>query len=244
MSVDHSGPRSWRQRAWAGVLFCEPSALWLAAARRAADGPGRTSYDDGQPIDVAVDRSRNLVEPDGVRLHRVSRLDGAVLWNASPPRQRIEHAVVGLAARAHRDIDAVAHLADAVGARQTTAARLRAALDDHERIARRRFLESVIDDIGSGTCSTLEHGYLTLVERPHGLPTAQRQFRESINGPLFRDAAYLRFGGIVELDGRLSTRPSPRATATSNETSTSHSPTGSPSASAGARSSTGRARPP
>lgn len=201
--VDHTGQLSWIQRAWVGVLSCEPAALWLESARRAADGPGRTGHDDDRPIDVAIARDRHLREPDGVRLHRVSALERSVLWNASPPRQRIEHAVLSLAAAATRDIDAVAYLADALGARQTTAARLAEALDSYARIARRALLASLIADVACGTCSTLEHGYLTRVERPHGLPSAQRQFRDSANGPLYRDAYYEELGAIVELDGRL-----------------------------------------
>ena len=81
--------------------------------------------------------------------------------------------------------------------------RLQAALGDHARIARRRFLEGVLTDVTAGTCSTLEHGYLVRVERPHGLPAAQRQFRESVKGPLYRDAVYLDGAAVVELDGRL-----------------------------------------
>lgn len=201
--VNHTGPLSWIQRAWAATLYAAPAALCLATALRAADGPGRSAYDDGKPIDVAVDRHRHLVEPAGVRLHRVADLDRSVLWNTSPPRERVEYATIGLAARASRDVDAVAYVADAVGGRQTTADRLIAALADHPRVARRHFLASVLADVAGGTCSTLEHGYVTRVERPHGLPAAQRQFRESIKGPLYRDAVYLRGIAVVELDGRL-----------------------------------------
>lgn len=49
----------------------------------------------------------------------------------------------------------------------------------------------------------LEHGYLTRVERPHGLPRAGRQVRERTpGGPVIRDASYDDYGVIVELDGR------------------------------------------
>ena len=200
--VDHSGPLTWLQRAWAAVLSCAPAALCRESARRAADGPGRTSHDDGRPIHVAVDHSRTVTAPTGVRVHRVVDLDARTRWNASPPRERVEHAVLSLAATARREVDAVAFLADAVGARLTTGDRLLAALRDTSRIQRRRFLEGVIADVASGTCSTLEHGFLTRVERAHGLPTAARQVRESGKGTLFRDAVYEVFDLIVELDGR------------------------------------------
>ena len=135
--------------------------------------------------------------------HRLADLDSKVLWHTSPPRQRIEHAAVDLASLASRDIDAVAYLADAVRARLTTAERISEALASRSRIPRRDFLAAVIADVAAGTCSTLERGYLDRVERPHGLPRADRQVRESIKGPLYRDVVYVALDAIVELDGRL-----------------------------------------
>ena len=49
----------------------------------------------------------------------------------------------------------------------------------------------------------LEHGYLTLVERPHGLPAGRRQVRDSRHGPLYRDVVYGELDQVVELDGRM-----------------------------------------
>lgn len=201
--VDHTGPLTWRQRAWAAVLVCAPAALCHESARRAVDGPGRTAHDDGKAIHVAVRAGRVLDPPPGIAVHRIADLDDKVQWQASPPRQRIEQAVIDLAAEAPREIDAIGYLADAVGARQTTGARLADALASRSRIGRRRFLAAVIDDVAAGTCSALEHGYLARVERPHGLPVARRQLQESIKGPLYRDAVYEEFGAIVELDGRV-----------------------------------------
>ncbi len=201
--VDHTGPLTWVQRAWAAVLFCEPAALRDASARRAADGPGRALHDDGLPIEVAVDHRRTIQAPDTIAVQRIVGLHDKVLWNASPPRLRLEYAAIRLAARAPRDIDAVAQLADAVGSRLTTAGRLADALGSLTRVSRRSFLEEVIADVGAGTCSALEHGYLTRVERPHGLPGAERQFGDSAKGPIYRDAVYEAFSTIVELDGRL-----------------------------------------
>jgi hypothetical protein len=201
--VNHTGPLTWLQRAWAAVLVCQPAALALESAVRAADGPGRRDHDDGQPIHVAVEANRSPEPPAGVVAHRLADLDSKVLWHTSPPRQRIEHAAIDLASLAIREIDAVAHLADAVRARRTTAERLGVALATRSRIPRRAFLEAVIADVAAGTCSTLERGYLDRVERPHGLPRGQRQVRESRKGPLYRDVVYVALGAIIELDGRL-----------------------------------------
>lgn len=201
--VNHTGPLTWQQRAWAAVLVCAPAALCHESAKRAADGPGRTTHDDGKPIHVAVGSNRTPDPPPGVIVHRLADLDTKVHWNTSPPRQRVEEVAVDLAAKARRDIDAIAELCDVVRSRQTTPARLAAALDGRSRVARRRLLEAVVADVAAGTCSALEQGYLARVERPHGLPRAHRQFKESLKGPLYRDAVYSHFGAIVELDGRM-----------------------------------------
>jgi hypothetical protein len=97
----------------------------------------------------------------------------------------------------------VAVVADAVRSRCTTVAHLEDALARRSRIARRRFLGDVLADVRQGTCSVLEHGYLTRVERPHGLPTGRRQARESSRGTVYRDVTYDGLDRIVELDGRL-----------------------------------------
>ncbi|RYB94764.1 hypothetical protein EUA93_10635 [Nocardioides oleivorans] len=200
--VDHTGERTWLQRAWVGVLIAWPAALAADSAIRAEDGPGRSGRDDSR-IHVAVDRDRRVRLPRGYRLHRMSGLDEKVRWNASPPRVRIEEALVDLSSKARDDFAAISVLADAIQARRTTAARIRERLDDRARLPRRDFLRGVLRDIDRGTCSVLEHGYLTRVEAPHGIPVARRQLRDSSNGPLYRDVAYVDFDQLVELDGRL-----------------------------------------
>jgi hypothetical protein len=89
--VDHTGELSWLQRAWAAVLFSWPAALCHESAIRAAEGPGRRDRDDAV-VHVAVARSRNLVAPPGVRLHRSTGLLENVRWNLGPPRVRYEDA--------------------------------------------------------------------------------------------------------------------------------------------------------
>lgn len=78
--------------------------------------------------------------------------------------------VIDLAGRSGSDLDAVAVLARACGSRRTTSHQLRACLDARSRIARRAWLETVLDDVESGTRSVLEHGYQARVVRPHDLP--------------------------------------------------------------------------
>lgn len=200
--VNHTGELTWLQRAWAEVLNAWPAALSHRSAIRVAHRPTQFLGGSG-PIHVAVARTRSLDQPDGVRLHRVADLAAKVQWNQGVPRVRIEHAVLDVAAEARDEFEAISTLADAVQGRLTQTTRIQAALATRSRIARRDFLDGALADIGSGTCSVLEHGYLDRVERPHGLPRARRQLKESERGPLYRDADYEDYGVLVELDGRL-----------------------------------------
>ena len=133
--VDHTGPLTWPQRAWAGVLVAWPAALTHASAIQALDGGRRAPGDE--PIHVAVDRQRTFRAPPGVVAHRLADFDAKVLANARPPRVRTEQAALDVAAEAPDDARAVAGLADVVQARRTTAPRLLRALETRSRISRR-----------------------------------------------------------------------------------------------------------
>jgi hypothetical protein len=208
--VNHTGPLTWRQRAWAAVLACWPAALDGRSALRAHEGPGRAAARDDAPIEIVVAHGRRLVPPDGVRLRRSRRYDQAAQTNLSPPRLRYEETVLDLADRAADELDAIAILADACGGRRTTAARLGHHLDGLKRVRRRSWLAMILADASNGTCSVLEHRYLTDVERPHGLPRGLRQVLafDRAGRRMFRDVVYggkrpRRWRLIVELDGRL-----------------------------------------
>jgi hypothetical protein len=201
--LDHTGQPSWVQRAWAGVLFYQPAALGGLSALRAVTGPGWRRHPDHLPIEIVVDVSRTVQPVDGFRPRRRSGLDEHVLWNASPPRVRVEQAALDVASRTPSELDTVALLADVCQLRRTTAQRLIAALAEREQIVQRDWLGALLRDIADGTNSVLEHGYLRRVERAHALPRAERQ-RGSVTGPRrYRDATYTLYGLVVELDSRL-----------------------------------------
>ena len=202
MFVNHTGDLTWLQRAWVGVLLVWPAALAGDSALRATDGPGRTGRDESV-IHLAVDRDRHASVPTGYRLHRMSTFQDRVMWNTSPPRVRVDEALIDVAVRKPDDFGAVAVLADAIQARLTQPVRIRSALDARPRLPRREFLSDVLRDLERGTCSVLEHGYLTRVEQAHGLPAGLRQVRASRHGPLYRDVVYDQFDQLVELDGRM-----------------------------------------
>lgn len=200
--INHTGDPTWIQRAWAGVLYAWPAALSGDSALRVADGPGRTRSREGD-IRVAVAHHRKVVNRPGLVVERRRSFEGSVLWNLGPPRLRYEDAAIDVAAEANTDLDAIAALASACGGRRTTAARLATSVAARPRLARRGWIEAVLRDVAAGTCSVLEHGYLTRVERAHGLPSARRQLRAvTVSGTVYRDVE-LTDRLVVELDGRL-----------------------------------------
>lgn len=199
--VDHTGVPTWLQRAWAAVLACEPAALGQESALAAATEKGRREGHPG-PIQVVVESDRSLRGLPGVQITRRRDLSRRVLWQAAPPRLRPEDAALDLAAAAADELAAVAALTGVCGDRLTTSARLKAALEARCQLRRGRWMRQVISDIESGTHSVLEHAYLSLVERPHGLPRGHRQVRaEGAGGTVIRDVGY-PWPVVVELDGR------------------------------------------
>ncbi|WP_188113356.1 hypothetical protein [Nocardioides humilatus] len=204
--VNHTGSLTWRQSAWAAVLACWPAALDGWSAIRAHEGPGRQRPGNSDVIEVMVAHGRHPTPRAGVRVRQSRRFDDQVLWNLSPPRMHYDDTVLDLADRARRELDAIAVLADACGGRRTTAARLRSRMDLIPRLHRRRWLEQVLEDVAQGTCSVLEHRYLTHVERAHGLPRGDRQdpapaaARRGLRDVVYRGPGWTQ---VVELDGRL-----------------------------------------
>jgi hypothetical protein len=202
--LEHAGEPTWIQHAWAMVLHYEPAALTGQSALRAVAGPGWRRHSDDGPIHIAVDVSRTVRRVSGCRLDRMTSLKENVLWNASPPRVRPEVAGILVASATEGELGRIGVLADLCQSRRTSADRLVAALDSRSRVRGRDWLRAVLLDIRDGTCSVLEHGYLTRVERPHGLPVGIRQEGSATaQGVVLRDVLYREYDRYVELDGRL-----------------------------------------
>lgn len=204
--VDHTGPLTWEQRAWAAVLALWPAALAAGSALCVQRKGLPRSLTGGleDDIHVAVEHGRRVSAPDGVRVTRLRDYETAVSANLSPPRMRFEEAVLRAASERSTDDAAVAVLADACQSRRTSPSRLLGRLRELRRLPRRTLLFEVLDDVASGALSTLERRYLRDVERRHGLPRATRQLRETTgHGVVFRDVLYPKQAFLVELDGRL-----------------------------------------
>jgi len=211
--VNHTGVLTWRQRAWAAVLYAGAGAVLDGqSALRADAGPGWRGCRDEDPIRVAVDAGRTVRDTDGVQIRRVTGLANKVRRGASPPRLRVEEATLDLAMECHDDHDAFETLARPVRGRSTTAQRLLNTLETRSRAIRRVWLMDVLIDIRDGSCSVLEHGYLRLVERAHGLPPSRKQHHEARhNGRgAYRDVDYEDYTTVVELDGWVHDEPGQR----------------------------------
>lgn len=199
--VDHTGTPAFVQRAWAGILLYEGSALAHVTALRAIEGPG--SGRPEHPLHLVVDRDRRLSPPPGVVVHRCEQVRERVQWHTGPPRLRYEEAAIDVAASARSDFAALGELSRAVQSRRTTALRMLDSLARRSRVERRAWMREVLADVAEGTCSVLEHGYLNRIERAHGLTGARRQVVDRLSpGTVYRDVLY-RCGLVVELDGRL-----------------------------------------
>jgi hypothetical protein len=197
--VNHNGPLTWDQRAWAAV-----HAHWPAALARQSALPSPT--DDG-PIHVAIDRKRTVQSLPGVVAHRTPDLAGRVLWVRSPPRVSLEHAAIDVAATKSDLLARFRVFADAVQTRLTTAAAIAEVLKRRHAVPDREVLLELLDDLACGACSVLERDYL-LLERRHGLPTSasegtHRQRPAKVGeSRAYRDVDYQPYGVKIELDGR------------------------------------------
>ncbi|TNM50227.1 hypothetical protein FHP29_00755 [Nocardioides albidus] len=197
--VVHSGPLGRAQREWVAVLAAWPAALADTAA---------LPWETGAPITVAVEHGRKVKAPPGVRIQQVRHLADRLQPGVEPPRLQIEQAVVDAMARlvaAGDEPEAYALLARACfgRGRRATPDGIAAALRTRARVAGRRVIEGMVEDLRTGASSVLERGYLHLVERAHGLPRGRRQAASAATGRRTeQDVRYDAYGLIVEADGR------------------------------------------
>lgn len=197
--VGYSGPVEWETRLYAVCLATGPGSA--ICDRSALSFWGIEPVNHDAPITVAVDRSRYLVSPEGVRVIRRARLERVVHPARTPPVVRVEDAVLRVAASRASAPD-VGLVLDACRARATTATRLMRALDEMPTLPHRATLTRVLDDALDGLQSWLEHRYVRRVESAHGLPRAVRQQRDALEGhTVWRDGYYPDWRVALEIDG-------------------------------------------
>ena len=157
----------------------------------------------GRDIHVTVPHPQHRLAVKGIVIHRSSRRIAIRRQWRLPPRTMPEETVLDLAQSATSFDDVIALLARACQRRLTTPFLLSETMQDRARLRWRAEISRALGDVAAGVHSPLEYRYVRDVERPHGLPAADRQARADQNGhDIFRDALYRRYRLIVELDGR------------------------------------------
>ena len=196
---------------WRGASSSWSATVWAAVLRYApAAASGRTClalHDLAPPpslVEVVVAAGRRVSGEPGIRVQR-SRLFGEVaLLDHHPPRVRLEHATLEVAATISDERRLVALVTDVVRSRRTTSSRLAEELARRSRMPHRRLLAALLADAGAGVQSVLEQRYRTDVERAHGLPPGRRQAPGLIGDrSVYRDVEYLGGRLVIELDGRI-----------------------------------------
>jgi hypothetical protein len=201
--VNHTGPPTWNQLAWAAVLFYWPAALEGASSLHAFKVRGHEPR-DGAPISVCVDRTRTIRRRVGITVYQVARADSQCNMGLSPPRQSLEHALLSVASRKKRLDACIATVADAVQDGRTKVDRLRSALVERPKLRHRALLREVFNDVDDGVRSVLEYRYLKYVERAHGLPKGERQQPWVLGGRRkYPDVEYEDQNVLVHLDGKV-----------------------------------------
>ena len=150
-------------------------------------------------IHVTVPAPRHIDRVTGIVIHRSARLDDARHPSLLPPRTRIEETVLDLVEQAAGFDAAFDWACRACQRRLTKADLLASAMTRRTRLRWRGELAGALADIGDGVHSLLEYRYVRDVERPHGLPTADRQARARRG---YLDNLYEEYQVCVELDGR------------------------------------------
>jgi hypothetical protein len=187
-------------RAWAALLY---------AGAGATLGPRETFASLGlrtwpQTLTVIVPAERRVRAQPRVEILRSRQLDRWRATGAWLPRMRAESAALLLVHQSSDDTAAIDAVVTVTSNRRTTADRLRDELERWPRVARRRLLLEMLEDVEDGVASPLERRWRRDVERAHGLPTAARNARSQHAGrTLYRDLDYDPFPAVAELDGRL-----------------------------------------
>jgi len=203
-----SGPLPPRAVIWAAILRAGPGAaagprtsLWLAGA---IDKAPRSP-------DVIVPADRRVRGQVPFVVERNRRLSLDLHPAALPPRLRTEAAVLAVCDHVDRPEAVVDLVIRVVQRRLTTADRLRGSLASRPRQRWRSLLGEILADVDHGVRSALELRWIRDVERAHGLPPSSlNRVDDGPTGREYRDAEFVEYGLIAELDGRLA-HPTDRA---------------------------------
>jgi hypothetical protein len=160
-------------------------------------------------IHVAIPADRRVTPARGLRIHRLARVYDPPEAHRDPPQTTIEETLLDLTGTAAVLTEVIGWLTRAFGRDLTNEARLLHEMSTRTRIRWRARLLDILNCGESGDHSVLEYRYTRDVERPHGLPEADRQIPFTLpSGQIGRrDRVYAGYRVIIELDGRLAHPP-------------------------------------
>ncbi len=197
-----TGPVSRAARLWAIVLYAGPQARLSHQTAAELNGlPAQRC----PVIHVTIPAARRVRPPQGVVIHRASRLSPAWQPVGLPPHTFVDETVIDLVAAAADLNDVIALLTTAFGKNLVTDAHLRREAADRVSLRWRRELDEIITAAAGGAHSPLEYRHDRDVQRAHGLPepVKQARFRKPDGSWGYRDRCYPQYGAlVVELDGQ------------------------------------------
>jgi hypothetical protein len=198
-----NGPLSREARLWAAVRRTGDGAM--LSHQTAAEVQGLIDKPANADIHLTVAKRRRPLQGKPVRGIVIHRSDQRPPQFPGPwklPRTRIEDTVLDLVTTAETFEQGYTWIARAVSRELVTVAQLHAFLGERTRVRWRAWLTDALEDSRDGVDSPLERRYVRDVERAHGLPTAQRQARRTIDGRTHhKDNWYGEYRVAVEIDG-------------------------------------------
>lgn len=198
--VTTTGPLTWRQRCWVGLLHAGSGAA--LAGVTAARLSGLRSRESNL-IHVLIPINASATSLPGLVLHR-SRLLGPAdvhpMW--APRRTRLPRSIIDAAVWAKDHDEAIAVVAAAVQQRLARPRELRGVLQRPGRLPRRRLLLLAVGDMEGGSQSLAEIDFFRLCRRA-GLPRPDRQtVRRDVDGRRrYLDVDWDSYRLTAEVDG-------------------------------------------
>ena len=186
---------------WAAVLSAGPGAM--LSYQTAAEQAGLTD-EPSSLIHISVPADRRISRVTGIVIHLSARASDTLHPAKLPPQTRVEETLLDLA-NAAATVDEACHwLLRGIQRRKTTQEKLRLAIQQRPKMRWRSELWELLSADAAGLHSILEIRYYRDVEKPHGLPRADRQAAVKRSGRNeYRDVLYEQYLTAVELDGRL-----------------------------------------
>lgn len=196
----YSGPVHPEHRAWAALAYAGRGAALshqTAAARLGLPVSGTPA------LHIVVPAHRRVAAQAGLTLHYSRDLPASdVRIVRGLACTSVERTVLDLARNAASPGRAAGIIADAVGSRRTTSARLRVLVQSRGSMRYRADLLEVLAETQAGCHSALELRHADICRR-HELPQGTRQLRQLLDGKVtYADNVVEEFSVYTELDGR------------------------------------------